>query len=38
MLELALYDILCGDSGMIGSRNPEGLQALHALPPNEDIL
>ena len=36
--ELTLYDILCGDTRMIRARYPKGLQALHAFPPNEDVL
>ncbi len=36
--ELPFNDVLRSNASMIGSRYSEGLQTLHAFPPNENIL
>src|SRR5690606_24160272 len=36
--ELPLYHVLRGDAGVVHSRKPERLVALHPLTPNQDVL
>lgn len=36
--KLTLHHVLRGDAGMVGSRKPEGIPALHAAPANQNVL
>ena len=36
--QLPLDDVLRCDAGVVGARDPEGLVALHAAPPDQDVL
>src|SRR5687768_10047840 len=37
-LETALDHHLCGDAGVVDARNPQGVEAGHALPAHDDVL
>ena len=36
-IELTLHDDLCGDAGMVGARQPQGVVAAHAMPAGERV-
>ena len=38
LLERLLDHVLRGDAGVVGARQPERVPALHAAPPDEDVL
>ena len=36
--QLPFHHVLGGDAGMVGAGHPEGVEAVHALEPDQDIL